>query len=202
MLTTKGSIVMKPDELSEFLESKMRMSHVYQPLLIRSLLDAGGQASTRQLAVDFASEDEAQILYYEERIKAMPIRVLRKHGVVEYSNGVVRLNLQSMTFEQRVRLRALCERKIASFLASRGVGSWNQMAINVEPLGESLRYAILKRDRVCQLCGATRNEERLEVDHIVPRSKGGSNNPSNLQVLCARCNRGKSNRDDTDFRLC
>jgi 5-methylcytosine-specific restriction endonuclease McrA len=63
-----------------------------------------------------------------------------------------------------------------------------------------LRFEILKRDRVCQLCGVGRNDAVLEVDHIVPRSKGGSNDPDNLQVLCARCNRGKSNRDDTDFR--
>ena len=71
---------------------------------------------------------------------------------------------------------------------------------NFDPVGESLRYEILTRDRVCQLCGATREQERLEVDHIVPRSKGGTNDPDNLQVLCAPCNRGKSNRDDTDFR--
>jgi len=38
---------MKADDLLEFINTKMRMSHVYQPLLIRSLLDAGGQASLR-----------------------------------------------------------------------------------------------------------------------------------------------------------
>ena len=38
---------MHHEELLEFINTKMRMSHVYQPLLIRSLLDAGGQASLR-----------------------------------------------------------------------------------------------------------------------------------------------------------
>ena len=53
------------DELKEFLNSKMRMSHIYQPLLIKTLLEAGGLAAVRQLAVDFAAQDESQIMYYE-----------------------------------------------------------------------------------------------------------------------------------------
>lgn len=55
------------DELKEILNSKMRMSHIYQPLLIKTLLEAGGLATIRQLAVDSAAQDESQIMYYEKR---------------------------------------------------------------------------------------------------------------------------------------
>lgn len=191
---------MNISKLEDFIENRMRMSHVYQPLLIRSLLDAGGKATIRNIATDFAKEDEALIQDYELRIKRMPLKVLKKHGFIKYENGLVSLSVENLTFDQRARLRALCEKRISQFLSKRGIATWSRGAINIEPVGESLRYEILKRDQICQLCGATKRDRMLEVDHIVPRSKGGTNEPSNLQVLCSRCNRAKSNRDSTDFR--
>ncbi len=51
-------------------------------------------------------------------------------------------------------------------------------------------------------CGRPGNENahipddiKMEVDHIVPWSKGGSDKVYNLQPLCKRCNRGKGNRE-------
>jgi 5-methylcytosine-specific restriction endonuclease McrA len=35
----------------------------------------------------------------------------------------------------------------------------------------------------------------LEIDHRIPRAKGGSDDPSNLWTLCFDCNRGKSDSD-------
>jgi hypothetical protein len=59
-----------------------------------------------------------------------------------------------------------------------------------------VRWEILKRDgNRCVVCGQGASDGvSLEIDHIVPVSKGGSDEKSNLQVLCAPCNRGKSNR--------
>ena len=42
----------------------------------------------------------------------------------------------------------------------------------------------------CQCCGKSDN---LEYDHITPFSCGGKNDPLNIQLLCQRCNRSKSN---------
>jgi hypothetical protein len=50
---------MKYEQLIDFLEHKMSMSHVYPPLLVRALLDAGGAATLRQLAQVFLSQDES-----------------------------------------------------------------------------------------------------------------------------------------------
>ena len=40
----------------------------------------------------------------------------------------------------------------------------------------------------------------MEVDHIIPRNKGGSDDISNFQALCYSHNAMKRDRDDTDFR--
>lgn len=43
---------------------------------------------------------------------------------------------------------------------------------------------------VCQCCGSSVS---LEYDHITPFSCGGSSDASNIQLLCMKCNRSKSN---------
>jgi hypothetical protein len=64
-------------------------------------------------------------------------------------------------------------------------------------------WSVLARDNwTCCSCGRSSKEEGiiLEVDHILPRSKGGSDDMDNLQTLCKKCNIGKSNKDSTDLR--
>lgn len=61
---------------------------------------------------------------------------------------------------------------------------------------KELRQKIITRDKyTCQLCGKYMPDEvGLHVDHIVSISKGGKTVPSNLQVLCSKCNGRKSNK--------
>lgn len=59
------------------------------------------------------------------------------------------------------------------------------------------RQIIARDDNTCKICGnSTYNEPNLllEVDHIVPVSKGGITSEDNLQTLCWKCNRHKSNK--------
>jgi len=60
------------------------------------------------------------------------------------------------------------------------------------PLPAKLRYKILKRDRfTCMGCGARAPDVELEVDHIIPLSRGGTDDEKNLITKCLSCNRGK-----------
>ncbi|MBU1144225.1 MAG: HNH endonuclease [Firmicutes bacterium] len=63
-------------------------------------------------------------------------------------------------------------------------------------LSDDKRYNIMKRDGFrCCICGATATDGfRLEVDHIMPVSKGGKSTDDNLQTLCERCNKGKRDK--------
>ena len=67
-----------------------------------------------------------------------------------------------------------------------------------KPISGRVRQNVLMRDNyTCQICGATvKDGAKLEIDHIVPFSKGGTNHENNLQVLCRQCNREKHNRED------
>ena len=58
------------------------------------------------------------------------------------------------------------------------------------PVSVRRRYLVLKRDLyTCRMCHGA--GVALEVDHIIPVSRGGSGKIENLQTLCRDCNRGK-----------
>jgi hypothetical protein len=64
-----------------------------------------------------------------------------------------------------------------------------------KPLSKRARFEILKRDGFrCRYCGVTPQVRVLRVDHVVPVSKGGTNDAANLVTACDPCNAGKSDR--------
>lgn len=187
-------------ELYDFIDNKMRMSHIYQPLLIKTLVEAGGSATVRQLAQQFVLEDESQLQYYENTIKRMPVKVLKSHGIVSDQKSLISLNIKKFTFKEKAQLKGICEEKIQQYLEKRGLATWDYR-FSADPVPDSIRYKVLKAGKQrCALCGITAKERMLDVDHIIPRSRGGSSKEENLQVLCAKCNRSKGAKDDTDFR--
>lgn len=63
-------------------------------------------------------------------------------------------------------------------------------------LSARTRFEVLKRDRFsCAYCGRTPNDGvLLEVDHVLPRAAGGTDDLDNLITACVECNRGKAAR--------
>lgn len=62
---------------------------------------------------------------------------------------------------------------------------------------EVREYLLEKFNRQCVYCGAV--DTRLEIEHLTPKSKGGSNRVSNLAISCHKCNQKKGNKDIKEF---
>ncbi len=70
-------------------------------------------------------------------------------------------------------------------------------------LNDKIRYEIFARDGfTCQRCGRhpTIDKVKLHCDHIKPVSRGGHNDPDNLQTLCEFCNRAKGNMTEVELK--
>jgi hypothetical protein len=60
-------------------------------------------------------------------------------------------------------------------------------------VSKRLRYEIFRRDgHACKYCGARAPQVPLTIDHIVPKTLGGTDVPENLAAACFDCNAGKS----------
>jgi hypothetical protein len=71
------------------------------------------------------------------------------------------------------------------------------MAVSVR-----IRFEVFKRDNfTCRYCGLSSPEIILELDHILPRADGGSDDLLNLATSCFACNRGKSDRPLNERQL-
>lgn len=70
-----------------------------------------------------------------------------------------------------------------------------------QAISKSIRFEVFKRDQFkCQYCGSSAPEVLLQIDHINPVAKGGTNEILNLTTACFDCNNGKRDKllsDDT-----
>jgi hypothetical protein len=56
-----------------------------------------------------------------------------------------------------------------------------------------LRFEILRRDNyTCRYCGASAPDVSLAIDHVIPTTLGGADDPTNLVTACQDCNNGKA----------
>jgi 5-methylcytosine-specific restriction endonuclease McrA len=62
---------------------------------------------------------------------------------------------------------------------------------------------MLRDHHQCQYCGRRPGVRELDVDHVIPRSRGGGDSWDNLVVACRPCNlrKGRSTPDEAGMRL-
>lgn len=60
-------------------------------------------------------------------------------------------------------------------------------------VSKRLRFEVFRRDNhTCRYCGGHAPDATLTIDHVVPVTLGGSDEPTNLVTACTGCNSGKS----------
>lgn len=192
-------------KLKHFISKKMKMSQIYQPVMLIELLKSmEGRATVQDIAQAILNKDPTQVEYFSTVVKNMVGRVLTKnHEIATKDKDVYSLiGSDELSDEEAEQLIELCEQRITEFEARRGEAVWSHRRRGHRPISGSVRYTVLSRARGrCELCGISNEEKMLEVDHIFPKSLGGKDDLSNYQALCYSCNAAKRNTDDTDFRL-
>jgi ATP adenylyltransferase len=73
---------MNAKELRDFINSKMSVSHIYQPMIVLSLLEHGGEVSTQSVAQKCAELKGDTKEAFAQRLVKYPKEALLKHGVL------------------------------------------------------------------------------------------------------------------------
>ncbi len=64
---------------------------------------------------------------------------------------------------------------------------------------QAVKFKVMRRDKgVCQVCGKNVSDEEMSFDHIIPWSKGGRSDESNIRLLCRECNQRRGNDYEAD----
>ena len=191
-------------DLSDFILKRMRMTHIYQPLMIRTLLKSDdNRATADDIASEFLHQDISQLKYYKAIVKRWPhVTLVKKRNIVSYNRGIYKLRLDhDLSDEERQDLIEKCNLRINEFI-DKDPMIRKFRELDRKSVSGSVRFHVLAKSKgVCMACGAKSTEAFLHVDHIVPKSLGGLTELDNLQALCYKCNTQKRNRDETDFML-
>ena len=140
------------------------------------------------------------------RIEKEEFEKRKQHPTIDYCVTVTLYlsTLKGYTYDQksaifnendRVSLINRLQDKNGSFYYDRSI--WDAICrVERGRVSNKMRFAIMKRDgyRCCHCGRRDTDGHSLEIDHIIPISKGGKSVYDNLQTLCHNCNVEKGNR--------
>lgn len=146
-------------------------------------------------------ERQKQKFEYEKRQKLIELEKQKKIDEEKrQQEKILRLERRDQEYKERIK-RELLEKERKMELESEAIKELvadGKLTIDHfkehdrRPIPSHIKQAVWKRDKqTCVNCGSQKD---LEFDHVVPVSMGGSNSLNNIQLLCLKCNRTKSNK--------
>jgi len=165
------------EELSDFIQNRMHISDVYQPVMLMTLLKKGGEATQREIAKAILSCDESQIERYEHMARQMVGKVLQRQKIVQRQGNRYRFVGFEQLSTQNVRdLVNLCEQKLAGHIERRGRHEADSGAVqqSTEHREAGCVFCNMQEDRIVRenrLAYAIRDKFPVTALHtlIVPR---------------------------------
>ncbi|MDX2105607.1 MAG: hypothetical protein SFY67_04315 [Candidatus Melainabacteria bacterium] len=107
---------MNSDQLMTFIKSKMSFSHIYQPMIVLTLLENGGEATVIEVAQRCSElKDGEKPEVYAQKLVKYPREALLKHGVLVASErNKFKLAVESTDLaESSSRLIAACRERLS-----------------------------------------------------------------------------------------
>lgn len=201
---THGSTIMPPAETLRDLYITQQLStrdiakrYSVRPNTARFWLEKVGikrrsvsEAKRLHYGLPRPSDDELRALYCDQQMSAAQIAKSLSVDIATVIKWVKEAGIQARSIKEAAIISGRARR--------RGARAKNR---GVTP---RLRYLVLARDGFkCCACGRSPKEHGvvLHVDHIIPESKGGSDEIDNLQSLCDDCNQGKADLLPDEIRL-
>ncbi|OFZ47623.1 MAG: hypothetical protein A2381_09600 [Bdellovibrionales bacterium RIFOXYB1_FULL_37_110] len=148
-------------------------------------------------------EDKVYKMKKDFGIDKTPKRTIINNATTEIAR--VHVNLSKETLKKIEKVKNLTKEddldKIISLLADTYINqkievkreSKNVPAKNSRHIPRKIKETVYKRTNgECENCKSTQN---LEFDHLIPYAKGGTNNLTNIQLLCSNCNKRKAIKD-------
>lgn len=128
----------------------------------------------------YLKKREEQLAYYKDRYQK-----IYKTGRREHYRRYAQEHKQEQLAYQRQRVRTVPKARLYHLVRSH---ARRTVLKDGDLTREDWIEVLDQHDRKCAYCGTTEN---IELDHVVPLSKGGRHTKSNVQPLCRSCNARK-----------
>jgi 5-methylcytosine-specific restriction endonuclease McrA len=140
--------------------------------------------------------------YYDNRDNLLPkMRVNAKRNYLKNKETKLKKGKMWRDSNKDKFLQLKQEHKVRSFFKYRATTLRKHgVTLNTNDCATKLFWIWIKQKGICAYTGRKlQYDKTTHIDHIIPRSKGGSNHPDNFQFICSEANQAKSNLTHDEF---
>lgn len=184
-------LVSSKDKIYDAMDKTFDNNHLYK----QYLKEIGKKCVFNRFDTDKTLRNKEELLRIEKKIVSQHVRKVVTDFKITVNIYLTNLtgfcrDSKSATFndDEIMDLMAAVERKNGDYYLDDDV--WQSICrVERGKVSNKMRFEIFERDGYrCKNCGSRNN---LEIDHIIPISKGGKSTYDNLQTLCHNCNYNK-----------